>query len=636
MDLFDRIKFSSAVFDNNPETQKLFKSGQLKFASDIARPAPKQGVIEIDAINSFVKRNPRADGGRIGFKKGSSEKFLVKVGSPKKLGNVIEQEFIEVIGSKNRPETYKKTGVKKTLYKPQIVVKNKTVLTSDFGSKDAAIAAVKKYREKNPIKNAPPDLETLDKRKKKKYLDKKERQSDIKARGGVPEGGIFSGNPEVHKGHAGNIKGSQTITGDKIIYTPAKINQAMAGTEGENRFTDLDYKINEAEKKINKIKKSNNSNVEKKKLLKIEDNKLIKYASQSDGYKVVKLSDGSEFRLPGKSLQSLDPFDAFPGMSEKDISKTVNKYKNMKVTKNTSPKDIEMIKKVGVFLENAKLAKSNVPKKELLDFGKNNIQKLAAIGCPGKAMGGRIGFFEGQNLNACAAKGLQKLKTTDITKFTPGDKANVKAITKTVQGGRLLKNILGPGALAFEGLFALPFAAYDFSKGRSGEDTFKNAITLGFIDEKLKENELKKIFPEYGKGADLENIGDRLTALQRLQKGTRGQKLRSKPKFEKAEQEFKNALKPFLETGDPTTAYFDNLKQSQEAEQELENQYKDVREERGVGEFAEPFDFSYGEFNSLANGGIAGLSGGDKSGAAPESGPQPQGLPYVYNRVKRT
>jgi hypothetical protein len=69
MDLLDRIKFSSAVFDNNPEINKLFKSGQLKFASDIARPAPKQNVIEIDALNAFMKRNPRADGGRINFNK---------------------------------------------------------------------------------------------------------------------------------------------------------------------------------------------------------------------------------------------------------------------------------------------------------------------------------------------------------------------------------------------------------------------------------------------------------------------------------------------------------------------------------------------------------------------------------------
>ena len=336
------------------------------FEDDFVIPASKmerpQSALDRDMFEDFNKRNPQAQGGRIGFKKGSNQKFLVKTGSPKKLENVIEQEFIEVIGSKNRPETYKETGVKKTLYKPQISVKNKVVLTSDFGSKADATDAVKKYREKNPIKNAPPDLKTLDDRKKKKYLDKKESQADIKARGGVPEGGIFSGDPEVHKGHAGNIRGSQMITGDKIIYTPAKINQAMAGKEGENRFTDLDYKINEAEKKINKIKKSNKSNAEKKKLLKIEDDKLIKYAAQSDGYKVVKLCDGSEFRLPGKSLQSLDPFDAFPGMSEKDISKTINKYKNMKVTKNTSPKDIEMIKKVGVFLENVKLAKSNVPK----------------------------------------------------------------------------------------------------------------------------------------------------------------------------------------------------------------------------------------------------------------------------------
>ena len=35
MNLFNRIKFASAVFDNNPEAQKLFKSGQLKLASEI-------------------------------------------------------------------------------------------------------------------------------------------------------------------------------------------------------------------------------------------------------------------------------------------------------------------------------------------------------------------------------------------------------------------------------------------------------------------------------------------------------------------------------------------------------------------------------------------------------------------------
>ena len=36
----------------------------------------------------------------------------------------------------------------------------------------------------------------------------------------------------------------------------------------------------------------------------------------------------------------------------------------------------------------------------------------------------------------------------------------------------------------------------------------------------------------------------------------------------------------------------------------------------------------------FSKGGIAGLSGGDKSGPAPESGPQSQGLQGLMNRVK--
>ena len=43
---------------------------QIKFASDIARPDPKPEIKEIEAINEFVRRNPRADGGRIGFRLG--------------------------------------------------------------------------------------------------------------------------------------------------------------------------------------------------------------------------------------------------------------------------------------------------------------------------------------------------------------------------------------------------------------------------------------------------------------------------------------------------------------------------------------------------------------------------------------
>ena len=47
---------------------------QIKFASDIARPDPKPQVKEIELFNAFNRRNPKADGGRIGFRKGLSSR----------------------------------------------------------------------------------------------------------------------------------------------------------------------------------------------------------------------------------------------------------------------------------------------------------------------------------------------------------------------------------------------------------------------------------------------------------------------------------------------------------------------------------------------------------------------------------
>ena len=311
---------------------------------------------------NVTKQIERSD--RENFADGT-DKFLVKVGKPVKEGNVIEQEFMEVIGSKNRPETYKKTGVKKTLYKPQIIVKNKTVLTDDFGSKEDAVDAVKKYREKNPIKNAPPDVDTLDERKKKKYLERKARQADIIARGGIPEGGMFEGTKKMHKGHAGNIRGSQMITGDKLIYTPSKINQAMAGSEGKSRFTDLDYKIDATEKEIDKIKNSKMSAAKKKTELAKLDNKLVDYAGQSDGYKVVTLSDGTDYGGSFRKLQSIDPMDIFPGKTEVEIRDFI---------KNADPNNFDDQLKIRLFKENApKLKAALLPGLEELVEGIKNI-----------------------------------------------------------------------------------------------------------------------------------------------------------------------------------------------------------------------------------------------------------------------
>ena len=316
------------------------------------------------------------------------DKFLVKVGSPKKVNNVIEQKFIEVIGSKNRPETYTKTGVEKTLYRAQINSGNKTIFSTDFGTKAEAMEAVQDYRKTNPIKNAPPDLTTLNEQKKKKYLDKRARSDKILSGGGVET--FETGDKVIHKGHSQNIDNPDVkIKPSNIIYTPQKINQSMSG-EGprEERigpYSGLDNKIDVAENKIREIKLNKNlSENEKKRLLKIQDDKLMKYVALSDGYKTVTLSDGNLYGEIFQKSKSMDMLDIFPDMTEKEAKKFVNKYFNeegkLKDKWNIDPNKIsdadkEGIKKSYIFLENIKNAKSNAKKvignvdKEFKKFG---------------------------------------------------------------------------------------------------------------------------------------------------------------------------------------------------------------------------------------------------------------------------
>ena len=57
--------------------RELVETGQLKFASDLAKPVDKFEVQQIKLFNDFNTRNPRADGGRIGFKDGPRKIYKV-------------------------------------------------------------------------------------------------------------------------------------------------------------------------------------------------------------------------------------------------------------------------------------------------------------------------------------------------------------------------------------------------------------------------------------------------------------------------------------------------------------------------------------------------------------------------------
>jgi hypothetical protein len=301
------------------------------------------------------------------------------------------------------------------------------------------------------------------------------RNQAIEESGGIKKGGPFEGTKGTHKGHAGNIFGNEKITGDKIIYTPKKINTEMSRPSKDpnkkTRFTNLDNKIRTVTEEIENIKKSNMSPNQKKIELEKKDTKLIRLASQADGYKVVTLSDGNEFRLPGKSLKTIDPMDIFPGKTEVEIRDFI---------KNADPNNFDDQLKIKLFKENLPAENKKLKSKIL--------SQLEKLGC-GKSAGGRIMFGEG---TSCAIKGKKVLEEGLKNGFK---KSDVGLAQKILGSGKFLKDavslrgLFGPAALAFTVAAEAGLVGYDMlSEGKSFKEAVGDSVFNYMLGDKTKIN----------------------------------------------------------------------------------------------------------------------------------------------------
>ena len=191
------------------------------------------------------------------------------------------------------------------------------------------------------------------------------------------------------------------------------------------------------------------------------------------------------------------------------------------------------------------------------------------------------------------------------TKAQAGDQAAAAKMTnfaKSVRGaGSVIKGVLGPAALVFEAGIAIPLGLFEYSQGKPATEIV-DSLTYGLFG-KSREDRLKEQMPAYGQVENLQNIDQRIQDLGRLQEGTRGQKLRSKPKFEKAKEEFQTAVEPFLSLENPVAGMLENLKQSEDLRQKLIDEDLQRKEERKT-----PFDLS-NPFMA-AKGGRAGFKSG--------------------------
>jgi len=509
--------------EDKKRMREYFETNQITTASNINRP---EGAEVRQIFEDFNFRNPLADGGRIGFAEGEGpggsrprtdllfENLTRKQNAIKnKVNQRNASGFANLPGHDNITYTdykNKKTGEIVTKYNVRIRIQDKNVqkigTTADkYKNIDTLEEAIKlrdEFRKLNPKNIKEKDIEKI-------KITKKERRDFIKAAGGVEDFETAKEGTGVQKGHAQNIENPNIkIKPSNIIYTPTTINEAMAG-RGDEKALDLDFKIREAEEKMQKIKKSKMPAAKKKKELGKIDNLLMKYVAQSDGFKTVTLSDGNVYGEVFQKGRSMDMFDEFSNMTEKQTRDFVRKYLtvdgNLKpfyqrqvdqaaklkkpLEEVMNPVDIENIKKSKIFLENVQLAKQNAERLVKEDMS----QKLGELGCPTAkfALGGRVKFNQG---SACVIKGREKLESIlkKAGRASPQDQVLAQGILKAGQGLKnafALRGLLGPAAIAFTTLTEGGIVGYDMlAQGKTLKEAMGDSVFNLMLGDDYKFN----------------------------------------------------------------------------------------------------------------------------------------------------
>jgi len=344
-------------------------------------------------------------------------------------------------------------------------------------------------------------------------------------------------------------------------------------------------------------------------------------------------NDATNFKYGVKEFEKLDMKEELlkAVRTQSDLSSNLKTY-----VKNNP----DLFKQAGV---NPNITLTNIKKSEvkgveniLSKFNpniKNVGQKLAAIGCPNKAMGGRVEFNLGGSAE-CITRGLDNLRTGNMS---PAAIKNARALMKT--SPRVLSSAarviagLGLGTEAVLGGF---FAATDYATGANKDEIISN-LTYGFGGKSLEEQAQERN-PLYNQALNLENVYSKYLAgfdeqgLPITGKNPRGMRKVT------TEQNVLEAMEPFMTLSTPPSLGFEKefdmsgFEKALGTLQELENEKTERALQRGFYEPGIGGSQRIDEF-AAAGGGIAGLSGGiDKGPQRTSMNPDSQGLSGLLKR----
>ena len=418
---------------------------------------------------------------------------------------------------------------------------------------------------------------------------------------------------------------NRMVTLNNLAYMDKVLNSSLSQN---------DKRIKIIENEVDRLIKAKPKNyVERVNALNNEGMALASGYIKKDG-KIVKgpTAGYSEFRIKDPLNEKLSYFG-------KDDAKTILPDRDSVLIQ----EDADLIDKpVKDYTPDERKRAIEIAKKKQIEFKKagklekNIFSKYAAIGCPGKAKGGRIEFNLGGSTQ-CIARGLEKVRSG--TNLSPGDQANIRAInniTKTAKGAKAAASaarILGAGVIAPEIVFGGFFAATDYATGANKDEIISN-LTFGLGGQSMKE-QLKESDPRYGQADKLTDVYQGY--LSSLNKLGEPKQYVGRPGKRTSEQDVLKAMEPFTrvnpqtETGDffDLGMYESQLQKDRGSEAKFAEDKMQRALERG---FYDPGNRTIDPFQA-AGGGIA-KEAGDPSGRPPESGPQPQGLLSLKNRVR--
>ena len=293
-------------------------------------------------------------------------------------------------------------------------------------------------------------------------------------------------------------------------------------------------------------------------------------------------------------------------------------------------------KRAGYTLE---MPKSAVTAREFVDQTPKAIKGLKSFM---KANGIPCNLSQGLNCNYPQA--YEKSLNDIAAKAQAGDDvaaSKLASFGKSVAtAGRVIKNVLGPYAIAGEVALGVPIGLYGYAKGQPLSQ-IANTISYGLVG-KSQEERLKAIDSNYGLAEEAQRYYQdeflKMNPDRYMPSGGATDRQKIKRGFIANEMidTMNKKLEPFVNVIPPSLGFkeFDANKFQQNLIDSYNLLQKDEAEmAQKALERKTPFtDFGEGFSENFSKGGIAGLSGGDKSGPPPERGPNSEGLSSLLKR----